>query len=206
MKYAITKGDILQTAPAEVTREPRSGEKRVKCIYSRKDTNPIMQHFQGYKLESIAGNKAYLSGSYKETNLEESKEEATKLLSSKSQEVREAGFISVVTGLWTGALTKDAIIRASIVANSARNAVTGGRPTGVRNYKVAGSNTFIQLTNKDISDLDDEINGDTGFIQQCYDREEEISTLVDGVLTDAQAVSDLYYSVIDAGWPDHVTA
>lgn len=135
--------------------------------------------------------------------LDQSQRVAKEILGDVSHKIRESGFISAVTGQWTGVLSKENIIRAETVAKSARNAAAEGRGLSSRAFKMCTTREFIHLTNDAIVAIDDEINGDTGFIQQCYNREAEIAALIDAVSTDSQAVSDLYDTESVIGWPDH---
>jgi len=202
-KYAIAKGSFLMTEPSENCRNPRHGERRVKCVYASQSQNPILKREVGYKLVELSHTKATYRMTHADTNLDEAKSGARELADQICQEVRESGFISTITGEWTGVTSKENITRAKPVSQSARNGVAEGRPDTARQFKLATTKKFITLTNTDIVSIDDEINGDTGFIQQCYDRESAIVAVVDFVSTTPSAVNTLYQDEIEQGWPTH---
>ncbi len=164
--------------------------------------NPITESLLGPAV-IIEDNKVVYRYSTTSKNLEDSKKKAKKLVGEVCHNIRESGFVSSITGAWTGVLSKDNILRAEPVAKSARTAVAEGRGENTRSFKLATTGDFLQLTNAAIVAIDDEINGDTGFIQKCYDREAEICALIDIVDTTAEDVNTLYQTEIGNGWPAH---
>lgn len=202
MKYAIAKGGFLVTSPSENCREPMVGERKVKCVYASQSMNPILKRETGYSLLDVSHTKATFQMSHADTDLGEAKQATLQLLDVECKRIRDSGFVSSVTGEWTGKTTKDNIIRAMPVSQSSRNAKGGGRGNNTRKFKTS-TGQFLDLTNNQITDIDDEINGDTGFIQTCYDREAAITSSVDGVLTNATNVNTLYQTEIGIGWPQY---
>lgn len=200
-KYAIYKDGNLITSPSEKCREARLGERKVRCVYGEQKQNPILFKESGYELVSLTAEKAIFKMQYEETTLEEAKAAAKLLVAEKCKAVRDGGFTSSITGQWTGNTSKENILRAKPVADMAKELVTSGNGDALIDYKLATTGDFFQLTATQVVAIDAEVNGHTGFIQQCYSREAAISALIDAVATTPEDVNAVYEAEINTGWP-----
>ena len=208
MKYVIVNGaDIVLSAPSENCREPRLHERKLKALFASQAVNPMLKKESGYEVASVSRDKVTYVMTHANTSLAEAKTAALEMLDAFGKSVRESGFVSAITGEWTGITSKENISRSEPVARSAREAVDGGNGADFRNFKSATTGLFVPgLTNTAIVALDDEVNGADGFIQRCYDREEAIQALVLAVDEDtgtAYDVDAIYQAEVDIGWPTY---
>jgi hypothetical protein len=208
MKYAILKDGALITKPSTDCREPdaNAGETKVKCFFNEKSYNSILSIQRNFKLETVDTRRAIFLPEYDDTSLEQAKVEAKKLLGELSNRTREAGFVSSITGQWTGVTSKDNILRAKPVADLARQAASVNGKSLI-DFKLATTGDFIELTADMVVAIDEETNGLSGFIQSCYKREAACVRAInalDNETSTPETVSTLYNTLSDLlTWPVH---
>lgn len=93
MKYAIVRNNGLVTNPSENCREPKRGERKIKCVYANKLEDIILKKESGFELLKLTGAKAIFQMKYIDASLAESKDTAFVLIEKKRKEKEEAGVI-----------------------------------------------------------------------------------------------------------------
>lgn len=203
----IVKNGVVLAGPSGNLRAPREGEFIVEAVIDASIKESILTISLGPQPTTITDTLVKYTMVDWDRDTPSAKQKALDLLDKEGKRIRESGFISSITGEWTGVTSKENISRSEPVARSAREAVSQGKGDSTRNFKSATTGLFVAgLTNNIIVALDDEVNGESGFIQACYDREEAIQALllaVDDSTGTPADVNSIYQAEINTGWPNH---